>query len=142
MGDVLDVRVLTASLRRVIFLLVLVSRSKLVPDFALTIHLIHLIITSLYSRALPSNWLWWALQAASATLMTCLGIWSCQWRELRPINFGANAGAVSSEHRASGEAAEVDDGVGHGRGRGRGKGRDGGGEYEMVGMKEGSEDNV
>ncbi|KAA6413634.1 MAG: integral membrane [Lasallia pustulata] len=126
----------------VIFLLLLVSRSKFVPDFALTIHLIHLIITSVYSRALPSNWLWWALQAASATLMTSLGIWSCQWRELRPINFGGNAGAASSEQGAGGEAAEGDGGVGHGRGRGRGKGRDGCGDYEMVGMKEGSENNV
>ena len=74
--------------------------------------------------------------------MTSLGVWSCQWRELRPINFGGNAGATSSAPRASGEAAEVDNGVNHGRGRGRGNGIDGGGEYEMVGMKEGSENNV
>lgn len=133
--------VLTVSSCSVIFLLLLVSRSKLVPDFALTIHLIHLIVTSLYSRALPSNWLWWALQAASATLMTSLGIWSCQWRELRPINFGANANATSAEQGASGEAVE-DDGNGFERGRGRGKGKDGGGEYEMVRMKNGSENNV
>lgn len=133
--------VLTVSSCSVMFLLLLVSRSKLVPDFALTIHLIHLIVTSLYSRALPTNWLWWALQAASATLMTSLGIWSCQWRELRPINFGANANGTSAEQGASGEAVE-DDGNGFGRGRGRGKGKDVGGEYEMVGMKNGSENNV
>lgn len=73
--------------------------------------------------------------------MTFLGIWSCQWRELRPINFGANAKAANTDRGVGDEAVE-DDGDGFGRGRGRGKGRDGGGEYEMVGMKNGSENNV
>lgn len=84
------------ALYRVILLLFLIARSKLVPDFALSLHLIHLAVTSLYSRSLPTNWLWWALQATSASLMTVGGVWSCRWRELRPISFGgkdASAGA-------------------------------------------------
>lgn len=72
----------------VILLLLLIARSKLVPDFAITIHFNHLVITSLYARSLPTNWLWWALQAASAALMIFGGVWSCRWRELRPISFG------------------------------------------------------
>ena len=32
--------------------------------------------------------------------------------------------------------------MGFGRGRGRGKGRDGAGEYEMVSMREGADENV
>ncbi|PSS08943.1 hypothetical protein M430DRAFT_127710 [Amorphotheca resinae ATCC 22711] len=116
----------------VIAILFFISRSKLVPDFALTLHFIHFIITSLYSHSIPRNWLWWGLQIASAGMMTSLGVWSCQWRELRPIAFGG-----SSNTQASGETVPPSDGdeeQGSGRGRGRGRGRDGAGEYEMVGM--------
>jgi protein SYS1 len=65
-----------------------VVRSKLVPDFALTVHFIHLVLTSLYSHSIPYSLFWWGVQGASAAIMTILGVWSCQWRELRPISFG------------------------------------------------------
>ena len=73
--------------------------------------------------------------------MTSLGVWSCQWRELRPINFGGLKAAVHASPAPG--TSNADDGVfggdeemgGYGRGRGRGRGRDGNGEYEMVGMK-------
>jgi hypothetical protein len=65
-----------------------VVRSKLVPDFALTVHFIHLVLTSLYSHSIPYSLFWWSVQGASAAIMTILGVWSCQWRELRPISFG------------------------------------------------------
>ena len=42
--------------------------------------------------------------------MTIGGIWSCRWRELRPISFGGGSGVT---------------------GKGGG-GKDGAGEYEMV----------
>ncbi|KAF1984155.1 hypothetical protein K402DRAFT_396086 [Aulographum hederae CBS 113979] len=124
------------SLICVIFLMLLVARSKLIPDFALTIHFLHLLVTSFYSRSIPSYWFWWALQIASAALMTFLGVWSCQWRELRPIKFG---GTASSPRKAAGAAGDlesgpVDNGVGVGRGSRRGRGKDGAGQYEMVGM--------
>jgi hypothetical protein len=69
--------------------------------------------------------------------MISLGVWSCQWRELRPINFGSSS---TAQNNATSENIEVSqDGgdmeQGYGRGRGRGRGRDGAGEYEMVGMK-------
>ncbi|MCJ1404714.1 hypothetical protein MMC11_007940 [Xylographa trunciseda] len=123
------------SLVLVILLLLLVSRSKLVPDFALTVHFLHLVITSLYARALPTNVLWWGLQACSAALMVSLGIWACQWRELRPMSFGKakdTPGLPREGIEEEGEASMF------GRGR-RGRGRDGAGEYEMVGMKKGDE---
>lgn len=126
----------------VVLLLLLIARSKLVPDFALTIHFLHLIVTSLYSHSLPIYWFWWVLQACSATLMTFLGMWACQWRELRPINFGGGGGPSRSARQGDGAAeAQGDEGAGYGRGRGRGRGRDGAGEYEMVEMAEG-EGNV
>jgi len=129
-------------------LLLLISRSKLIPDFALTIHFLHLVAVSLYSHSLPTNMLWWALQICSAAFMTTLGVWSCRWRELRPINFGGAAAATVSDGSASradtsngGRGSNVgleplgDEEQGYGRGSRRGKGRDGAGEYEMVGLK-------
>lgn len=68
----------------------------------------------------------------SAALMTSLGVWACQWRELRPITFGAKDNSSTSRARDG----VGDEEVGHTRGRGRGRGRDGAGEYEMVGMNE------
>ena len=118
-----------------VFILLLIARSKLVLDFALTIHFIHLIVTSFYTHAVPTNLFWWALQICSASLMTSLGVWACQWRELRPINFGSK----NTRQQPNGPAH--DDGVGESRGRGRGRGRDGAGEYEMVSM-DGGDNNV
>lgn len=130
------------SLIGVISILFLISRSKLVPDFALTIHFIHLLTVSLYTGSIPTNLLWWLLQICSSALMISLGVWSCQYRELRPINFGGSsstAAAGSSATNATGsneaEVTHGDEEQGYGRGRGRGRGRDGAGEYEMVGLK-------
>ncbi|KAL4913730.1 integral membrane protein S linking to the trans Golgi network-domain-containing protein [Aspergillus aurantiobrunneus] len=104
----------------VIFLLLLVSRSKLIPDFALTIHFLHLVTTSLYTHAIPSNLLWWGLQCASSAFMIFLGIWACRWRELQPISFGGIG--------ASSTAQGSDQGSSRGHNAG-------GGEHEMVNMK-------
>ena len=142
----------------VILLLLLVSRSKLIPDFALTIHFVHLIATSLYTHSIPRNWLWWGLQCASAALMTFLGMWACQWRELQPISFGGTSSSSAAQQQqqqppqqgsSSDPLLQGQNGGGGGgdddlssfsRGRGRGgrgglRGDGGGGEYEMGVMK-------
>ncbi|KAK8218185.1 integral membrane protein S linking to the trans Golgi network-domain-containing protein [Phyllosticta capitalensis] len=124
------------SLICVIYLLLLVARSKLIPDFALTIHFIHLLVTSLYSHSIPSHWLWWAVQLASAALMTFLGIWSCQWRELRPINFGGGGGPSRSRNKAATAQDGIQDDGNASFGRGRGRGR---GQYEMIPIQEADE---
>ncbi|KAL4982194.1 integral membrane protein S linking to the trans Golgi network-domain-containing protein [Aspergillus falconensis] len=114
----------------VIFLLLLVSRSKLIPDFALTIHFIHLITTTVYTHSLPSNLLWWGLQCASAAFMVSLGMWACRWRELQPISFGSsNTGTTRQGSGESSQAGESSNWFLSGRGR------SGGGEYEMMNMK-------
>lgn len=113
-------------------LLLLVSRSKLVPDFALTIHFIHLVVTSFYTKSFPINLLWWLLQAVSATLLVSLGVWACRYRELQPISFGGNAARKTRATNVNG-SADPDEHVRSGRGRGRNA--DGGPTYEMVGMK-------
>ena len=141
----------------VIFLLLVISRSKLIPDFALTIHFVHLIATSLYTHSIPSNLLWWGLQCASAALMVFLGMWACQWRELQPISFGGIGGgggssssttATSSSEAQQQEQQQASDpqeagteedlsSASRGRGRSRGLFREGGGGeyYEMGNMK-------
>ncbi|GLA08740.1 integral membrane protein of the Golgi [Aspergillus niger] len=132
----------------VIFLLLLVARSKLIPDFALTLHFLHLIATTLYTHSVPANWLWWGLQGASAAFMTFLGIWACRWRELQPISFGgigggsSSGGGISAGASGGGEAqsgAGGEESFSLSRGRGRGRvlrdSSSGGDEYEMVEMK-------
>lgn len=68
------------------------ARSKLVLDFVITLHIIHLIVTSTYTKQVPANALWWALQAGSVGVMFAGGMWSCRWRELRPMAFGKGGG--------------------------------------------------
>lgn len=127
------------ALYSVLFLLLFVARSKLVPDFAFTIHLLHLLVTFFYSRSIPTNTLWWALQVASAALMISLGMWICQLRELKPINFGGSnstnqiSGRTATDFHTSGSLEEGD---GHVRAFEHGRSPDdGGGQYELVSMK-------
>lgn len=86
----------------VIPILILLSRSKLVPDFALTIHLLHTITTTIYTRSLPTNLLWWLLQFGSAFLMVSLGVWACRYREMQPITFGLGGKPADSQPQANG----------------------------------------
>lgn len=131
-------------------MVILVMRSKLVLDFALSLHVIHLMLVVLYTRQVPRHAMWWACMAASSALAIFLGTWGCRYRELKPISFGGGGssaanGGVSGigEGSSSGGAGvgeggpgvEGDEEEGFSRGRGRGRGRDGGGEYEMVAMK-------
>ena len=59
------------------------------------------------------------------------------------MNFGVRAKDTPGlPPENTGNAAEEAGVVGFGRGRGKGRGRNGGGEYEMVGMKEPSEEDV
>lgn len=127
----------------IVALVALVARSKLVLDFALTLHFIHLLVVTLYTGFLPRNAMWWATAAASSALTVAGGTYGCRWRELRPINFGgggssrADAGPSSDPSALENglAAANDDEELGFSRGRGRGRGRDGAGEYEMVGLK-------
>lgn len=63
--------------------------------------------------------------------MTFLGVWACQWRELKPISFGGKP----KQSAANTDPAAVEEGAGFAR-EGRGAGNDGAGAYEMVAMSE------
>ena len=108
--------------------------------------MLHLVCTSVYTRSLPANWLWWGLQVVSAALMTSLGIWACQWRELRPIVFGGASRGAGANTNADADAEQQGGSSVGGIIRGvlgRGGGGDGDGDaYEMVGMKERADDAV
>ena len=135
-GDALRLTMFSNS---VIPIVLFISRSKLVPDFGFTIHLLHLVVSTIYTRSFPTNLLWWALQAASSVLMVSVAVWACRYRELRPITFsghGTATGGTASQKPADG-APDLEDHVRGGRGRGRN--RDEGPSYEMVGIKTGDE---
>lgn len=63
--------------------------------------------------------------------MIFLGVWACQWRELKPISFGGK----SKQSASTVDPAVVEEGAGFAR-EGRGAGHDGAGAYEMANMSE------
>ena len=87
----------------VLAMVIVLARSKLVLDFALTLHFLHLLITSIYLGGIPREIAWWGLQGMSSVGMVVLGGWACRWRELRPISIavpreeGGEEGAVERE---------------------------------------------
>nr|POF08259.1 protein sys1 [Quercus suber] len=124
------------SLITVIPILLLIARSKLVLDFALTIHFINLLVTTLYTRAIPNTLYWWLVQICSAALMTSLGMWACQWRELQPMMFGGNAAKASPGDAGDGPEGSrlMGDGGTTAMGDTEERGRDGTVSYEMSGI--------
>lgn len=140
--------VLTGGLFMAAAIVVLIGRSKLVLDFALSLHGIHLAVVWLYSGELPRHTAWWLSMGVASAVGVALGTWGCRYRELRPISFGgiggrttvpAMGGVDSGEGSAGGSGGgdaglDGDEEQGFSRGRGRGRGRDGAGEYEMVKM--------
>jgi hypothetical protein len=127
---------------RAVGIVLVVTRSKLVLDFALSSHFIHLVVATFYTGGLPRYAMWWASMAGACALALSLGIWGCRYRELQPITFGGNSGggAASStppaENSGALESAGGDEEEGFSRGRERGRGRDGAGDYEMVRINE------
>ncbi|KAG5932221.1 hypothetical protein E4U53_001427 [Claviceps sorghi] len=131
-----------------IAIVILVARSKLVLDFALTLHVLHLVFTTLYTHSLPAHSMWWMTMASSTAVSVALGMWGCRHRELQSVFFGGSRilGSGSrtnhpgaAEQGQSGSCIEGgcdDDGddAGFSRGRGRGRGKDGNGEYELAEM--------
>ncbi|PFH62890.1 hypothetical protein XA68_11209 [Ophiocordyceps unilateralis] len=83
--------ILDGGLVTAVGIVLFVARSKLVPDFALTVHLLHLVFTTLYSRALPAHSMWWLAMLASSAVAVTLGTWGCRYRELQPVFFGRAA---------------------------------------------------
>lgn len=87
MGLFLFAMWLLDSLLCVLFVTLVVGRSKLAWDFAVTIHIINLIVVWLYSGSFPTSILWWCLQVLSGTLLVALSTYLTRWSELRTVFF-------------------------------------------------------
>lgn len=66
-------------------------------------HLIDLVVTSLYTKAIPRNAFWWIVRASSIAVMIGLGIWGCRWRELQPMAFGGTSSIASKDGGEGGD---------------------------------------
>ncbi|ODV63284.1 Sys1p ASCRUDRAFT_17799, partial [Ascoidea rubescens DSM 1968] len=71
----------------VLMITLIVGRSKLAWDFALTLHLINLIVVWLYSSSFPNTFSWWFLQFVNCLILVFLGTMTSRWRELKDSFF-------------------------------------------------------
>lgn len=72
----------------VLYIVLVVRRSQLVLDFALTLQFWHLLLTTWYNWSLPTTGLWWTTKALESAIMVFTGRYFCRVRELQPIEFG------------------------------------------------------
>ncbi|SCU79364.1 LAFA_0B02652g1_1 [Lachancea sp. 'fantastica'] len=86
LGLTLSVLWLLDSLICVLFLTVIVGRSKLAWDFGITIHAVNLLIVWIKTGRWPSL-SWFVVQLLSSLILVFLGTWSSRWRELRDTFF-------------------------------------------------------
>lgn len=98
---------LVDSLICVIFLTVIVGRSKLAWDFGLTIHAINLIVVCIYSGHLPSM-SWFFLQFLSSLILIFLGTWTSRWRELKDTFFEGMVDTLTTEDTLMGQSNTSD----------------------------------
>ncbi|RLV89677.1 Protein SYS1 [Spathaspora sp. JA1] len=87
MGLTLFILWLIDSLLCVLFVTIIVGRSKLAWDFAITVHIINLIVVWTYSGKFPTSILWWCLQVLSGVILVTLSTYSTRWKELRTTFF-------------------------------------------------------
>lgn len=87
MGLILFAMWLVDSLLCVLFVTIIVGRSKLAWDFAVTVHVINLCVVWLYTGKFPTSLLWWCLQVLSAVILVTLSTYSTRWKELRTTFF-------------------------------------------------------
>lgn len=71
----------------VAFVTIIVGRSKLAWDFAVTVHILNLAVVCLYTGKFPTAVLWWCLQVLSAVLLVTLLTYVTRWKELRTTFF-------------------------------------------------------
>lgn len=88
MGLTLFILWLVDSLLCVLFVTIIVGRSKLAWDFAITIHIINLIVVWIFTKKFPTSILWWCLQIISGVILLTLSTYLTRWKELRTTFFG------------------------------------------------------
>lgn len=134
---------LTWNQHRPLSLTAIVQRSKLILDFALTTHFIHLVVVTLYTTpewTLPRHTAWWLAMGISCLASFLLGSWGCRYRELQPIAFGGHGNNAASNNnntngRDGGGLGDEEQGFitgGRGGRTKRGSRGDLAGDYEMA----------
>lgn len=83
----------------VIFMTVIVGRSKLAWDFAITVHCINLVVVWIYTKEFPKSLTWWLAQLASCVILVSLGTWTSRWHELRDSFFEGIADTDNSSRQ-------------------------------------------
>ena len=63
----------------------IVCRTKQCLDFAVTLHLFHFIVCSIYNGHIPNTLSWWILNIVGMTLMTVIGEFLCMRTEMKAI---------------------------------------------------------
>nr|KAJ3421240.1 hypothetical protein HK105_004125 [Polyrhizophydium stewartii] len=76
---------MAASLATCFLAALIVERSKLCLDFAVTLHMFHLVFVVLYSGQLPTSLFWWLTFGSSTAIVAFGGEQLCMRRELEPI---------------------------------------------------------
>ena len=66
---------------------VIVGRSKLAWDFALTVQIINLILSIIYNKSFPKLITWWVVQVISSLMIIFLGTYMSRFRELKDTFF-------------------------------------------------------
>lgn len=94
------------SLICVFFLTIIVGRSKLAWDFAITIHAINLVVVWTHTGLFPSL-AWFILQFLSTLILVFLGTWITRWRELKDTFFEGMVDDDSAPASASQPASQV-----------------------------------
>ncbi|GMG31185.1 unnamed protein product [Ambrosiozyma monospora] len=87
LGLTLIILWLVDSLLCVFIIMIFIGRSKLAWDFAVTVHLINLLLNWVLNAEFPNNIYWWGLQLCSCALMVGLGTLTTRWKELRDTFF-------------------------------------------------------
>ncbi|SCU85852.1 LADA_0D10242g1_1 [Lachancea dasiensis] len=86
LGIALSLLWLLDALICVLFLTIIVGRSKLAWDFGVTIHAVNLLTVWINTGRWPS-FAWFVVQAISLVILVFLGTWLSRWRELKDTFF-------------------------------------------------------
>ncbi|XP_071958978.1 protein SYS1 homolog [Antedon mediterranea] len=84
-GKVILIAFMLNSLTGAVSLWLIVRRSKQCWDFAITVHIIHLLACWVYNIRFPSTMTWWLTNISCAALMTVLGEYLCMRSEMKAI---------------------------------------------------------
>ena len=69
----------------IVYVMLIVQRSKYVLDFVLTAHGLFLVGVVVYNKAFPLSPLWWLVQVGQCVIEVVGGRWGCGQREVREM---------------------------------------------------------